>query len=224
MKKPLLATLASSLGYLFLALACLIRWGQPHPWLRLDYFSGTYLGLRLVGSIYSVLSSRAVFHSNKIKEQWWALDSDPKGPRLVMILMALDLVVFLDYGHWQFTPWLARPALQAAGLAIYAVIILWQIWTDSYLARFFNREVDPIAPMNQGPYRYVRHPRYAAAILGKISMAITFASLFGWLLAIAWGLMLFHKIEIEEEHLRKWFGPHYDSYARTTAKLLPGIY
>jgi protein-S-isoprenylcysteine O-methyltransferase Ste14 len=68
------------------------------------------------------------------------------------------------------------------------------------------------------------HPRYAAAIIGKIAMALILASAFGWLLAIAWGMLLLNKIAIEEEHMRKVFRWQYDSYARTTARLIPGIY
>jgi len=78
--------------------------------------------------------------------------------------------------------------------------------------------------MNHGPYRYVRHPRYGAAIVGKIAMALTFGSVFGWLLVVAWGFLLLNKIEVEETHLRKTFGRPYESYAETTAKVLPGIY
>ncbi len=76
--------------------------------------------------------------------------------------------------------------------------------------------------MNRGPYRYVRHPRYGAAILGKIAMALIFGSAVGWLLAIAWGLLLLNKIEVEEKHLRKVFGTPYESYAQNTAKVIPG--
>ena len=78
--------------------------------------------------------------------------------------------------------------------------------------------------MNNGPYRYVRHPRYAAAIIGKIAMALIFASAVVWLVAIAWGMLLLNKMAIEEEHIRRVFGWQYDSYARTTARLIPGIY
>ena len=78
--------------------------------------------------------------------------------------------------------------------------------------------------MNYGPYRYVRHPRYAAAIIGKVAMALVFGSLFGWLLMIAWEFLLLKKIEVEEKHLRKMFGSPYESYAQTTAKVIPGIY
>jgi len=224
MKTSLWTTLACSLTYLLLALACLIRWGYPEPWLRLDYFSGGYLMLRLLGTIHSLSSSRMVFHSATVKKQWWALDSDPTGPHLVMGLMALDLFVFLDYGHWQFTPWLANRALQIAGLALYAGVTLWQIWTDTYLAQYFNQQDPPPVPMNDGPYRYVRHPRYGAAIVGKVATALTFASPFGWLLVIAWALLLLNKMALEEQHLRKLFGQSYESYARNTARVIPGIY
>jgi protein-S-isoprenylcysteine O-methyltransferase Ste14 len=78
--------------------------------------------------------------------------------------------------------------------------------------------------MNRGPYRYVRHPRYSAAIAGKIAMAITFASVVAWLLVIGWGLLLLNKMAVEEKHLRTLFGLNYDSYARATAKVIPGIY
>jgi protein-S-isoprenylcysteine O-methyltransferase Ste14 len=224
MKPILWKTLTASFGYLAIAFACLIQWHGPNPWLRLDWFAAGYFGLRFVGSLHSLISSRGALRSRPLREEWWALTSDPSGPLWVMLLMALDLLVFLDYGHWRFTPWLERPALQAAGLALYFAVTLWQIWTDGYLAKYFNQsETEPV-PINRGPYRYVRHPRYAAAIVGKVAMALIFASVFGWVLAIAWGLLLVKKIAVEEKHLRAMFGPSYESYARTTAKVIPGVY
>ncbi len=224
MKTSFGTTLTCSLGYLLLVLACLAHWRHLQPSLQLDYFSGGYLVLRLLGSIYSLASSRTVFRSSPVKQQWWALDSDPTGPRWVMLLMALDLVVFVDYAHWRVTPWLAQPAIQAFGVALYLGVAVWQIWTDAYLAAYFNHGAKSLAPMNCGPYRYVRHPRYASAILGKVAMALIFASPFGWALVIAWGLLLMNKIAVEERHLRKLFGMRYESYARATAKVIPRIY
>jgi len=224
MKRMLGKTLVCSLVYLGVAVACLVQWNSPHPWARIDWFTGTYFALRLVGSLHSIISSLGVFRSGSLREEWWALDSDPAGPKWVMVLMALDLIVFLDYGHWRLTPWLARPPLQTTGIVLYAVVTFWQIWTDSYLARYFNQNQQAPLPMKVGPYRYVRHPRYASAIAGKIAMALIFASMPGWFLVIAWGLLLLNKIAIEERHLRKVFGMPYESYARTTAKVIPGIY
>src|SRR5580704_6306165 len=166
----------------------------------------------------------AFSRSRPLRQEWWALNSDPTGPRWVMFLMALDLFVFLDYGHWRFAPWLVRPALQSWGLALYLAVTAWQIWTDACLARYFNQSKIPLVPMNRGPFRYMRHPRYAAAMIGKIAMALIFASVLGWTLAVAWGVLLLNEITIEERHLRKLFGSSYDSYAHSTAKVIPGIY
>ena len=217
-------TLAYSLAYVGVAIACLVQWHSPKPWARLDWFAGAYFALRLLGSLHSIISSVGVFRSGALRQEWWALNSDPTGPKWVMILMALDLFVFLDYGHWRFTPSLVRPTLQIIGIAIYIFVTFWQIWTDSYLARYFNLNQQALLPMNDGPYRHVRHPRYAAAIAGKFAMALIFASALGWLLVIAWGLLLLNKIAIEEKHLRKLFGVQYESYARTTARVIPGLY
>jgi protein-S-isoprenylcysteine O-methyltransferase Ste14 len=224
MKRVLGKTLVFSLGYLGVAVACLVQWNAPYPWARLDWFAGTYFALRLAGSLHSIISSLGVFRSGSLRQEWWALHSHHAGPKWVMVLMALDLLVFLDYGHWRLTPWLARPALQTTGVVLYALVTFWQIWTDSYLARYFNQNQQAPLPMKVGPYRYVRHPRYASAIAGKIAMALIFASMAGWFLVIAWGLLLLNKIAIEERHLRKVFGVPYESYARTTAKVIPGIY
>jgi len=224
MRRVLLKTVSWSLAYLGLSVACLIQWNSPHPWSRIDWFTGTYFALRFLGSSHSVISSLGAFRSKALRHEWWAMDSDPQGPRWVMVLMALDLLVFFDYGHWRLALPLSRPAPQTAGVGLYLGVTFWQIWTDSYLARYFSHNGQSLTPMNYGPYRYVRHPRYAAAIIGKVAMALTFASIFGWLLALAWGMLLINKISIEEKHLRKIFGSEYESYARITAKVLPGIY
>ncbi len=224
MRNALGKTLVASLGYLVLAFACLIRWHGPHPLARVDWFSGTYFALRLAGSLHSILSSLDAFRSTPVREEWWALDSDPKGPRWVMLLMALDLAVFLDYGHWQFVPGLVQPALEGFGLLVYVAVMFWQVWADEYLARYFSKNETFPVPMNVGPYRYVRHPRYGAAIVGKAAVALIFGSIFGWFLMIPWAVLLLNKIEVEERHLRKFFGRAYEVYMQGTAKVIPGIY
>lgn len=224
MKNSFWTTVSFSLGYLALALLCLLRWRSANPWLRVDQFSLGYLCLRALGSIHSLISSRHVFRSSTVKQEWWALNSDPSGPLWVMVLMAADLLVFIDYGHGPFLRLLVNPALQSIGLALYFAVSVWQIWTDAYLAKYFSQDKAPSAPMNHGPYRYVRHPRYAAAIVGKAAMALVLASLVGWILLALWGMLLVKKIAIEERHLRQLFGSNYESYAQSTARVIPGVY
>ena len=224
MNRKFWKTLFASLGYLILALLCLIRWGTPHPWARVDFFAGGYLGIKLLNVFHSVWSSRSVFRSKSMMREWWALDSDPKWTNWIRVLMMLDLTIFLDYGHWRLVPELRQPVLQSFGLALYLATSIWQVWTDVYLARFFNRKEPEMPPMARGPYRYVRHPRYSAAIVAKVALALTLASVFGWLLAIVWSVILLRKIGIEELHLRTVFGSKYEAYSQTTAKIIPGIY
>jgi protein-S-isoprenylcysteine O-methyltransferase Ste14 len=224
MKKSFWITLTFSLGYLALALASLVRWGSSDPWLRVDFFSGGYLTLRFLGSLHSLVSSREVFDSKPVMREWWALESNHSAPPLVVFLMAADLAVFLDYGHWRLVPALEQPLLQTLGLALYLAVAIWQIWTDTYLARYFSQENRKALPMDHGPYLYVRHPRYAAAIVAKTAVALALASVLGWGLAAAWTIVMLRKIAIEEAHLRNVFGTRYEDYSQRTAKVLPGIY
>jgi protein-S-isoprenylcysteine O-methyltransferase Ste14 len=224
MPKTFLITLAFSLGYLALALGCLVLPGTPHLWLRLDYFSSGYLALRVLGSIHSLVSSREVFHSKPVMREWWALDSDPTGPSWVMFLMIADLAVFLDYGHWHLVAKLEQPLLQSLGLGLYVAVAIWQTWTDTHLARYFKPETSETVPMDHGPYRYVRHPRYSAAMVAKVAFALALASILGWVLAGAWAILLLRKITVEEAHLKNVFGSRYEAYSRRTARVLPGIY
>lgn len=217
-------TAALSLAYLLLALACLIQWGTARPWTRVDLFSGVYLGLRLLGALYSLASSRRAFRSRPLRREWWGETSVAATERWVILLMFGDLMVFLDYGHWHIVSSLERPTLQGIGLVLYLFGAVWQIWTDSYLARHFNDDRFLEAPTVVGPFRHVRHPRYAAAIVGKIAFSLVFASAFGWLFLLPWTVLLLHKVRAEEVHLRRLFGPRYQQYAERTARLVPGVY
>ena len=213
-----------SLAYLLLALACLVQWRAASPWPRVDLFSGGYLALRLFGSVHSLVSSRRAFRSRPLRREWWGQTSNPAIVRWVILLMLCDLTVFLDYGHWHIIPALERPLLQALGLGLYFLAVVWQIWTDSYLARHFKDGRSGETPTVVGPFRHVRHPRYGAAILGKIALALVFASLPGWLLLLPWTVLLLNKVKAEEAHLRRVFGTRYEAYARKTSRLLPGVY
>ena len=141
-----------------------------------------------------------------------------------MVLMLLDLMVLLNYAHWHWWMFFGGPLTQAFGLALYADSMAWQVWMEYYLATFFAHGQPLTAPMRKGPYRFVRHPRYASALAGKVAFALIFENALGWIMVLAWGVSLLKKVETEETHRRELFGQPYEAYQRTTAKLLPGIY
>lgn len=207
-----------------MAAACMIRWGQPNPWSRLDLPVCGYLLIRIFASIHSLASGRKVFRDRQTMQEWWATNSDPGGIRRVVILMVLDLGVFLYYGHGRPIPLLERPALQVCGLLIYIGAVAAQMWADNHLARFFAAGPQSDIVMTDGLYRYVRHPRYSAALAGKLGFALIFANWLGWIMVFLWAALLIHKVEVEEAHLSKLLGRNYATYQQTTRKFLPGVY
>src|SRR5262249_9585238 len=152
------------------------------------------------------------------------LSYDPGILLFVLILEPAKFAVVLDYGHWHLVPALERPALQTLGLVFAALGSAGLIWTDRRLSRHFASVEAAGQLMTDGPYRFVRHPRYASILLLGLGTPLAFASILGWPLVLLLLVAIRHRIEREEPHLRELFGTAYDAYARRTARLLPGVY
>ena len=119
---------------------------------------------------------------------------------------------------------LLRPlaiALFLSGLAIRATAIVT-------LGRAFSANVavrDSQTLRRSGLYRLVRHPSYLG--LEIVFLAAGLHSRTWACFAICFippTLALLYRIHIEEIALRRAFGSAYDDYARTTKRLIPGLY
>jgi protein-S-isoprenylcysteine O-methyltransferase Ste14 len=212
------------IAYLALALACLIQWGRPSLWSRIDFFSGGYLSIRGLRVLRSVLKPSRKLRSADSQKERWGSTAAPGWVSWSLVLTMADLAVFMDYGHWHLVPSLKRPYLQAFGLVLYLTAALWMWWTKRYLGTAFaGNRVRPTL-MQSGPFRYIRHPYYSGAILERIAATLVFASAVGWLLLVPWSFLLLRQVRLEEAHLHKLFGREYETYTRQTARLIPGIY
>jgi protein-S-isoprenylcysteine O-methyltransferase Ste14 len=78
--------------------------------------------------------------------------------------------------------------------------------------------------MTAGPYGYVRHPRYLGLIVSRTATPLTFASIIGWALLVAWIAVVLRRIRLEELPLQRSFGESYHNYSRLRARLIPGLY
>lgn len=212
------------IAYLAVALVCLIQWGGPSLWSRVDLFSGFYLLIRGLRLLRSVLKPSRKHDSSEFRRERWGSTAAPGWVNWALALTLADLAVYLDYGHWHLVPGLKRPSMQALGLLLYLVAALWMWWTKRFLrTAFADYRVQPML-MQSGPFRHVRHPYYAGALIEKIAAALVFASVVGWLLIVPWSFLLLRQIRLEEVHLHALFGREYDAYAQQTARLVPGIY
>ncbi len=120
-----------------------------------------------------------------------------------------------------------RAALRGFGLALYTYGMLLMLWAEQALGRLFSVEVAIQADhrlVTSGPFRFVRHPRYAGMIYFATGFSLVFRSWLGFVLVAMLKLVLLWRIRAEEALLREQFGSEWDAYARRTRRLLPYVY
>jgi protein-S-isoprenylcysteine O-methyltransferase Ste14 len=101
---------------------------------------------------------------------------------------------------------------------------LWLLWTDRYLSRVFQGNLSDRTVITDGPYRFVRHPRYAGLMALQFAFALALGSVLAWGFAIGWLFVNMRRVRLEEVHLRKLFGRAYEDYCSRTPRFIPGGY
>jgi protein-S-isoprenylcysteine O-methyltransferase Ste14 len=143
---------------------------------------------------------------------------------LVGYVATLGSVALLYWNHALFGHDVPAIAVQVAAVAL----MLWARYT--FKLRSYHLAANPTEGglVTNGPYRYVRHPIYAAILLFTLAGVIDnlHAGRRAWigpvlLLTIVLGLAT--RIECEEKLVRARY-PEYEAYARRTKRLVPGVF
>jgi protein-S-isoprenylcysteine O-methyltransferase Ste14 len=221
--KAFLSSLLFIILYSTAALCCLRQWGSDHPWSRLDIFSGGFLAVSLIWVYATMQFYRVIFRSHEVLSEAVGTTYDKLMLFWIGAFGVAEISVYMDYGHWHLIRALEQPVLQAIGLGIYLLSALWLIWTDRFLSRQFEGDLSKRKVLSDGPYRFVRHPRYAALIAARIAFALSLASILAWGFAIGWIWVNLERVRLEEAHLRELFGPDYERYAARTGRFFPMI-
>jgi protein-S-isoprenylcysteine O-methyltransferase len=131
--------------------------------------------------------------------------------------------------------WLHLPGIlprgwgdQPFGVAVFVAGVLLQMWAGWALGRAYQGRLQVSRRqrlVRSGPYRFVRHPSYAAFVLMAFGVAHGFSSLVA-LAAVPLLLLpaVANRIWVEEEMLLSAFGGEYRDYQRTTRRMLPGLW
>jgi protein-S-isoprenylcysteine O-methyltransferase Ste14 len=109
------------------------------------------------------------------------------------------------------------------GLQVAAVLLM--IWARvTFGMRSFHYAANPTEGglVTTGPYRYMRHPIYAAALLFLWTGVAVNLSPLSVALGLAATAMLALRILFEERLVRRSY-PEYDDYARRTKRVIPFI-
>lgn len=135
-----------------------------------------------------------------------------------LVLMVAGMVfLYLNGGLFSFSPWV---------ITFQAIAVLLMIWARvTFGGRSFHASANPTGGglVTTGPYRYLRHPIYAAVLV------FTWAGIFGNLSIVnaLLGVLVFGgaftRILCEERLVRVRY-PEYDQYAEKTKRLIPYVF
>lgn len=79
--------------------------------------------------------------------------------------------------------------------------------------------------IQDGPYRFVRHPSYAGSMLALVGLACLTFNWLGFAIIIVFSFVAYTlRISVEEKVLFQSLGEAYRQYAERTKRLVPGIY
>jgi protein-S-isoprenylcysteine O-methyltransferase Ste14 len=117
--------------------------------------------------------------------------------------------------------------LRYLGLVLFALGFIGMNWAEAALGKQFSVQVtlqEDHQLVTSGPYRYLRHPRYACILLYNLGLALLFRS---WLALLLVGLLagvLLWRIRDEEMFMHLAFGSEWESYSQRSWRLIPWVY
>lgn len=98
---------------------------------------------------------------------------------------------------------------------------------EKYLDKQFSIQVtlqEDHKLIQNGPYRFIRHPRYLGILAFFLGISLTFRSLIGMLLIIALALVFVWRIYTEESLMHQEFGTEWEAYCRRSWRIFPFIF
>ena len=119
-------------------------------------------------------------------------------------------------------------ALRYLGLFIFLIGYIFMIWAPLHLGKQFSWLVtvqEEHELITDGPFRYMRHPRYSGIIWWVFGVALVFLSIPALVLAVLMAMLMLLRIPKEEKMLHQEFGKGWEEFCeRTTKKIIPWIY
>jgi protein-S-isoprenylcysteine O-methyltransferase Ste14 len=138
------------------------------------------------------------------------------------------LVGFLLAPKISFLGWPNRLAIVLLADLLLVAGIAFRIWAIVHLGKFFTVNVavqEGQRVIQDGPYRFVRHPSYSGSMLALIGLGCLTFNWLGFVVIVACSFIAYTlRISVEEKVLLQNLGEEYRRYAERTKRLIPGIF
>lgn len=156
----------------------------------------------------------------------------PRGERdLANLLLPLALILVVPLAAYDYTHLTASTmprAVTVIGFLFSALAIFLGIAARFYLGHSYSPSPFPSGGdlvVQVGPYRWIRHPLYAATLLWIIGWPLIVGSFLSAATALVLVIpALSKRIRIEEAEMVRQFGATYERYRSNTWRLLPYVY
>ena len=198
---------------------------------RLDW-SGAWILTFLYLAFLLVMVVWAMRNAPELLEERSRVASNVKGWDKILLtlytiaLVALLVVASLDAGRFRWTEMpVALQAFGMLGIILCGIWLLWVTKTNAYLSRFARIQHDRGQQVvTTGPYRYVRHPMYAAVIPFILCIALILSSWWALVPGAIIAILFVVRTALEDRMLQEEL-PGYKEYAQHVRyRLLPGVW
>jgi protein-S-isoprenylcysteine O-methyltransferase Ste14 len=118
-------------------------------------------------------------------------------------------------------------AIRLSGAVLFALGFSIMNWAEATLGAQFSIQVtvqENHRLITNGPFRFIRHPRYLGIILFNLGVSLVFRSWIGLCMVAGIFAILLWRMHDEEALMRKEFGDEWDTYVKKSRRLIPWLY
>ncbi|HXK25031.1 MAG TPA: methyltransferase [Myxococcota bacterium] len=119
-------------------------------------------------------------------------------------------------------------SLELAALALFLAgyaVALWAMHVNAFFSTMVRIQRERgHRVVDRGPYRFVRHPGYAGALLAHLALPVALGSLWGLVPAALGGAGVALRIVVEERTLRAGLAGYAEYASRVRWRLVPGVW
>ncbi len=155
--------------------------------------------------------------------------AEDRGSYLLIIwsLYITQLALVLEANYLNYPQSYAWSALNVAALVVALAGLVLRSWAVQTLGRFFTVHVrvqEGHEVVEDGPYRYIRHPSYTGALLTYLGTPLLFSSYWTFFVSLVVLPPIFlYRVKVEEQILVAKLGEPYRRFQERVGALLPGL-